>query len=272
MKIFNLLLAAAFLLLSVSACTDQKDGAGAVSAQKIIKKISDGKNLIVKDKTIKGMLDFTKTQKVDNKLPLSTVYIDNELIFINCTFEDSVTAFVSEGNMTRTVFEKNVTFYDCKFLKGADFTQADFSKDFNFELSNVSGKTSFDGADFSKGAVFAAANFQDDCTFINCRFSGRTTFYKTLFKKAVIWQKSVFYAPISFWDARFYGYFEFSDIKAYEKPDFMNAKFSDRAVFNNSLYNCGLKIDSAQFEQKDKLEQHGNKIMQSAALNDIFNQ
>jgi hypothetical protein len=52
----------------------------------------------------------------------------------------------------------------------------------------------------------------------------------------------------------------------------MNARFSDRAVFFNSLYNSGLKIDSTQFEQKDKLEQHGNKIMQSAALNDIFNQ
>ena len=270
MKIFNLFLAA-FLIFSV-ACSDQKDGAGTITAQKIIKKISDGKNLIIKDKTVKGMLDFTRTQKVDNKLPLSTVYIDNELIFINCTFEDSVTAFFSEGNMVKTVFEKNVTFYDCKFLKGANFTQADFSKDLNFELSNVSGKIAFDGADFSKGAVFASANFQEVCTFINCRFSGRTTFYKSLFKKSVIWQKSVFYAPVSFWDARFYGYFEFSDIKAYEKPDFMNARFSDRAVFFNSLYNSGLKIDSTQFEQKDKLEQHGNKIMQSAALNDIFNQ
>ncbi|MBQ3657073.1 MAG: pentapeptide repeat-containing protein [Bacteroidales bacterium] len=270
MKFLNIVFitVTAFLL----SCSSNSDKANTITAQKIMKKISDGKNLIIKDKTVKGFLDFTKAQKVDNKLPLSTVYIDNELIFINCTFEDSVTAFFSAGNMVKTVFEKNVTFYDCKFIKGADFTQADFSKDFNFELSNVKGRASFDGVDFSKGAVFASANFQDDCSFINCRFSGRTTFYKSVFKKTVIWQKSVFYAPVSFWDARFYGYFEFSDIKAYEKPDFMNAKFSDRAVFCNSLYNCGLKIDSTQFEHKEKLEQNGNKIMQSNVLNDIFNQ
>jgi hypothetical protein len=270
MKKLVQLLALCCLFLNVS-CGNDND-TQTLTSDKVIKKISEGKSLLIKDKTIKGFLDFTKVQKTDNKLPVAAVYIESEIIFAGCTFEDSVAAFFNAGNMVRTVFNKNVVFYDCKFLKGAEFTQAEFAKDFSFELSNVEGKASFDGTDFSKGAVFASANFQDDCTFINSRFHGKTTFFKSLFKKAAIFQHIKFYEPASFWDSNFYGYFEFSDNRTFDAPDFMNAKFSDRVVFCNSVFTDGIKLKGCKFLKPEAVEQKNNKVFQTAEINDIFNQ
>ena len=223
-----------------SSSKKEKDNSIEVSAQKIIKKISEGKPLILKDKVIKGTLDFTKVEKNDRVLPVSYNFVESSLTFVNCTFEDSVCAFFSgtENNMglIGIVFNKDVNFYGCKFLKGVNFTQSRFNGNFSFELSNVANKAAFDGAKFSGAALFASANFQDDCSFVSCKCLDKTSFFKTLFKKSMIVQGCTFSDMIYFCNSIVNGYFEFSDNKVLSKTDFSYAKFSSKMRFANNMF------------------------------------
>ena len=261
-----------FSLIFGISCTKPLQESDTISAENLLKQISEGKKLVIKNKTITGVLDFTKILDKDNNLPVSTIYIESELAFVNCTFEDSVLAYSFKNSILRTVFNKAVMFYECKFLKNVQFSQTEFSKDVSFELSVVEGQAEFNGTDFSKGAIFAAANFMNDTKFLGCRFGGRTSFFKTMFKKSVLVQRAKFYEPVLFWDSHFYGYFEFSDNMCYDLPDFSNANFSDRVVFCNSVYYWGLKLSGSKVSNPESVEQHGNYFVQSTEVKDIFNQ
>ena len=228
---------------------DNKDSV--IKAEKIIKWLKSGKNVVLKNKTITGLLDFTKAYPVNKNIQVSSAYINTELNFINCVFEDSVSAFGSdnEGLNYVTIFERNVCFLNCEFAKGVNFKQSDFRGRANFDQCHFRGAVSFDGTNFRTGTSFCSSNFHGEVSFVSAVFNGRTNFLKTFFRESLVCQFAKFNDYTMFADSYFYGYTEFSKVFASSSIDFTNAKFLDRSLFTNSMYIGGLKINKCEFHK-----------------------
>ena len=228
---------------------DSKDSV--IKAEKIIKWLKSGKNVVLKNKTITGYLDFTKAYPVNKNIQVSSAYVNTELNFINCVFEDTVSAFGQdrEGLNFVTIFERNVCFLNCEFAKGVNFRQADFRGRANFDQCQFRGSASFDGANFRTGTSFCSSNFHGEASFVSAVFNGRTNFLKTFFRETLICQLTRFNDYTMFADSYFYGYTEFSRVFAPCAIDFTNSKFLDRSLFTNSMYIGGLKINKCEFKK-----------------------
>ncbi len=230
-----------------------------ISAEEILKNLVLGKNQVIKNKTVTGVLDFTKALKEDQKLNMSIAYLDGELNFINCKFLDDVSAFCKnkENNSVFVcVFNKTVNFLECKFLKGVNFFQSRFNDRFNFELCNVKGSAEFTATEFMTGVSFHSSEFQGGCSFISGTFFGAANFFKTLYKKELIIQNVKFFRNLTFCDSHFYGYFELSLSDVASLADFSNAKFSDRVVFSNSGFWKGAKFSGCEFSKEFAFEKN----------------
>lgn len=228
---------------------DNKDSV--IKAEKIIKWLKSGKNVVLKNKTISGNLDFTKAYPVNKNIQVSSAYVNTELNFINCVFEDSVSAFNidKDGVTSVTIFERNVCFLNCEFSKGVIFKQSDFRGRANFDQCQFRGPVSFDGANFRTGTSFCSSNFHGEVSFVSAVFNGRTNFLKTFFRETLMCQFTKFNDYTMFADSYFYGYTEFSKVYAPCTIDFTNAKFLGRSLFTNSTYVGGLKINKCEFKQ-----------------------
>ncbi len=251
-------------LAVVSAgCSNTADtqGESIISAEKILKQIKQGKAVTVSNKTVKGVLDFTKIYSSNKKLDVSAVYIPVEISFRNCVFEDSVMAF-STDEVTKTdvmsVFERNVNFVDCEFRSALVMRQADFRGRFDFDISKVEGEADFSGSHFGRGVSFCMANFNGDTYFVSCTFDGRANFFKVFFRNSAVLQYVRFNDATMFTDSHFYGALDMSKIFASSTIDFANTKFSGNVIISNSQYLCDLRLVACQFSKS--LSMLNNKI------------
>ena len=228
---------------------DSKDSV--IKAEKIIKWLKSGKNVVLKNKTIVGSLDFTNAYAVNKNIQVSSAYVNTELNFINCVFQDSVSAFSTDkdGLNFVTIFERNVCFLNCEFAKGVNFKQSDFRGRANFDQCQFRGAVSFDGTNFRTGTSFCSSNFHGEVSFVSSVFNGRTNFLKTFFRESLVCQFTRFNDYTMFADSYFYGYTEFSKIHAPCSVDFTNSKFLGRSLFTKSVYIGGLKINKCEFKK-----------------------
>ena len=222
-----------------------------IKADKIIKWLKSGKNVVLKNKTIVGNLDFTKAYPVNKNIQVSSAYVNTEINFINCVFQDSVSSFGQDAGGLNfvTIFERNVCFLNCEFSKGVNFRQSDFRGRANFDQCQFRGSVSFDGTNFRTGTSFCSSNFHDEVSFVSTVFNGRTNFLKTFFRETLICQLARFNDYTMFADSYFYGYTEFSKIYASCTIDFTNSKFIGRSLFTNSTYVGGFKINKCEFKK-----------------------
>lgn len=235
-----------------------------ITADAIIKKLKVWKQLqpiVVRDKHVVGFLAFVKAGYPNKTLSISPIYIDKDITFINCVFEDSVSAYhVNPENksVVYTVFEKNVTFNSCTFKKGVNFMQSDFQTRFSFDVCKVEGQADFSGCSFRLGNSFVQTGFDDDVLFVSTTFIGRCNFFKVLFKKTACFQYCRFNDISMFTDGYFYGYTEFSKIFSSAVLDFTNVKFSGRTLFCNSLFLSNIKLAKCVF--KNDFSFTGNSV------------
>lgn len=250
----------ALVLAGCGSAADTQEESS-LSAEKILKQIKQGKAISVSNKTIKGVLDFTKINSSNKKMDVSAVYIPVEISFRNCVFEDSVMAFSSDEVAKKdliSVFERNVNFVDCEFKSALVMRQADFRGRFDFDISKVDGETDFSGSHFGRGVSFSMANFNDDTYFVSCTFDGRANFYKVFFRNSAVFQYVRFNDVTMFTDSHFYGALDMSKIFASSNIDFANTKFSGNVIMSNSQYLCDLRLVACQFSKS--LSMLNNKI------------
>ena len=254
-RIYSLIVLLAALTV-ISGCNNRKTvpppaEGGTLTAGQIVEMLKTGATLQLKGCRIQGFLDFTKVSDVCSLIGVAPAYVDGDIVFANCIFEDSVTAFSERENAQKiyTIFEKNVVFQDCEFKRGVNFTQADFRGRFDFDLSKVAGDAAFDGCFFRMGVSFVMSNFNGDVTFVSSVCNGRLNFMKSFFRKSVIFQRCKTEDMVMFADSHFYGYTEFSKIKAFYDIDFTNSHFGDRAVFMRSMFFGNIKFANCVFNK-----------------------
>ncbi len=276
MRRYFVLAVAAIVMAVVTGCGGNKDASvipssGDVTAGQIIGALRSGKRVYLKDRTITGMLDFTTTTQYCGLVGIVPVYVEPEIVFLNCVFEDSVTTFSEHENAQKvyTVFDKNVVFHDCEFKRGVNFTQADFRGRFDFDISKVHGVAAFDGCNFRNGTSFAMANFNEAVTFVSTVFAARSNFLKSFFRKSAIFQRCRMEDMVMFADSHFYGYTEFIKIVALGDIDFTNTQFAGRTFFKRSvllgnikLSNCVFK-DSTDFSENTQLQKSNTNLIET---------
>lgn len=263
-RIYSLMVLLA-ALVAISGCNNRRSvpppaEGGSLSADQIVEMLKTGGALQLKGCTIQGMLDFTNVSDVCSLIAVTPAYVDGDIVFDHCVFEDSVTAFAERENGQKiyTMFEKNVVFQDCEFKHGVNFTQSDFRGRFDFDLCKVAGDAAFDGCFFRRGVSFVMANFNGDATFVSTVCNGRCNFMKSFFRKSVVFQRCKTQDMVMFADANFYGYTEFSKIVALYDLDFTNVQFADRAVFMRSCFFGNIKFANCVF--KKTLDFSGNTV------------
>ena len=235
--------------------------ASTMFAKNIIDDLSNGKTVIVKNKTIKGVLDFTK---VYSQKQLGKVYIEPSIGFINCTFEDSV---FSVTNNWECVFNKKIIFNDCKFQTGICFQNVDFKDEFSMDLSKIEGIARFDGAVFRSKASFNSVNFLEMATFSNVIFSMETSFYKSLFKNDCIFHFARFNHIARFMESYFYGYTDFSQIFSSSFLDYTASRFNGETMMSYSTLLGDVIFSNCRFNKKMNFRE--NAVLGEICLKNI---
>lgn len=201
-----------FLTISVSA---QKR----VQASDIINDIKRGKTISYKNATIVGILDFTFMDDKIDKLPkrrrswwknngsnIVKELIKNKISFVNCTFEDSVFAYLHDEDSRYTFvanFDSDVIFRNCTFKEKALFKYSHFSKTADFSYTKFNEESTFKWAKFKNQSSFSNTTFKDYSTFKYAEFSKKISFAKAVFNESATFKYAKFKNGVSFNKTRF---------------------------------------------------------------------
>lgn len=236
------------LVSGLSLCTScnaqtNDSKAPSVNATEIVKRIKNNKPINYTDMHVVGALDFAQLASKN----ATTAYIDCEIVFSGCVFEDDISAFVSQPNQTvYSAFMRNVTFRNCVFLKKVNFRQAQCAFRLDFEDCHMKGESDFCAVS-ANGASFSGTSFDGGALFVSATFNQRTTFAKAKFAQEANFQYCHFGNIVSFTDTRFGGYVDLSNAYANALCDFTNANFGARVAMLNAAYIGQLKMAKCVF-------------------------
>jgi uncharacterized protein YjbI with pentapeptide repeats len=273
-KLYLLITLVGIVTSLISACSKGVGGDvktaedSVISADYIIEQLIEGKSIKLANKRITGALDFTKAGLPNSNIAVSAVYVNEEVSFCNCVFDDSVSTYWDDNTLNAaefTVFLKNVSFQECVFRKGINMRQTDFRGRFDFDVSKVENLADFSGARFGNGVSFRAANFNGDVFFVSCVFEGRANFFKVFFRNSVLMQYVRFYDIAMFSDTYFYGGVDISKIFAGASIDFTNSKFFANLTMSNSDYLGDVRLVNCKFGKNFAFL--GNKVIGTLNLN-----
>ena len=242
--------AVCYLFAVIFVCCNQdvknQENTSIISSKSIVEKLSKNTNIVLKGKTISDALDFlsVNTQKF-----MGSVYIEPIVCFINCTFEDNISACTNDD---KCIFSRKVVFKDCLFKKGVCFQNAEFRDDFSMDFSKIEGVAKFDGAIFRSKASFNETNFKNNATFSNAVFCMVASFHKSFFKNNCIFHYARFNNIAKFMESYFYGYTDFSQIFSSSILDFTAGKFSGETTMSYSTLLSDVLFNNCQFKQKVK--------------------
>lgn len=182
-------------VFSIRAVVAQKT----VSASKIMQDIKDGKSISYENATITGDLDFTYMDYKIDDLPRRSKWWNNgsneieefievDVSFVNCTFEDDVFAYIHDdpsGYTFTADFERDVTFKNCEFTRKAMFKYSTFDEGANFEGSKFRRESTFKYAEFEEYGNFAGTTFNDDAMFKYTDFDSGVSFEEATFEESL---------------------------------------------------------------------------------------
>jgi hypothetical protein len=192
-----------------------------VNASKIMRDIKNGKEVVYKNATIIGTLDFTFMDEQMAKLPKKKKkswwnkansnnkiekQITQKVSFTNCTFEGNVFAYIHEEDTQYTFvanFEDNLIFKGCTFKemamfkyshfkKNADFTNTKFNGESTFKYANFMSNVSFSNTFYGESSTFKYTTFRNNVSFANSTFKETATFKYAKFKNGVSFNKTRF--------------------------------------------------------------------------------
>lgn len=169
-----------------------------VNAEEIIKAVKSGKTISYKNAIIVGVLDFTFMDEAIDRLPKRKKWwnynnsnvvkkqIENNISFINCTFEDDVLAYIPDEHSGYTFtanFEDTTIFKNCTFKEKAMFKYSTFERNASFEGTAFNGDSTFKYAKFNRNVSFEKAVFKETATFKYAKFNNGVSFNNARFEE-----------------------------------------------------------------------------------------
>ena len=142
-----------------------------ISADWVLKRIQEGKNVRLKNAIIEGDLDL-------NKLDLPTQHIERTEELKQMSLKEDVIVVKSSIKIINSEIQGNLDFSNATFSGYAGFNGATFSGDAGFKGATFSGYAWFDGATFSGDAGFNGATFSEDAGFGGAKFEGDVLEFK----------------------------------------------------------------------------------------------
>ena len=208
-----------FTLLFVSvAISAQKT----INASDILKDIKSGKEIIIKNATISGVLDLTymedAMETVSEKKKKSwwnsngnysneiKKLIEVPVIFENCIFKNDVLAYIPDEDSGYTFtasFENTAIFKNCKFKQKAMFKYSRFESETNFSGSTFDDDSSFKYAKFDDTINFSGTKFDESATFKYAEFKQFVSFKNAIFEDTATFKYTKFKNGVSFNNTRF---------------------------------------------------------------------
>lgn len=237
-----------------------------VQASDIMKDIKAGKDVVISNATVEGILDFTYMDEKLEDLPKRKKswfwnnggsnkvknLIESKVSFTNVTFKDDVLAYIPDGDNSGYTFvanfEKDAMFANCtferkamfkysKFEQASTFKNAKFNDDSTFKYASFDKATSFENAEFNYDSTFKYAKFKTYVSFANTKFEETATFKYTEFKDGVSFKDANFEEDLDIKYTKVKGKFDASGMKvAYDidsKYTSINGKSFTRYLIDN---------------------------------------
>lgn len=226
-----------------------------VSAESIFRQIEEGKQVVVENAIIVGVLDFTElsNKKEVNK---NTSYgefkseVTVPLTFVNCTFKDDIIAYknlekggkgTKLGNVsinwngeteTHTAdFNESVVFEKCRFEGATEFKYSLFSEAVNFEGATFMQEANFKYAGFKELAGFGNCSYGKYANFKYANFDQDADFYQNRFTAYADFKYAKFENRVTFKKSTFDGYSDFKYTKFEKEGNFIDVAFNGTTDF-----------------------------------------
>ncbi|MCQ2203948.1 MAG: pentapeptide repeat-containing protein [Bacteroidales bacterium] len=236
MNIKSTIIVVLTLFMSMAAFVNCNANSNAANSDKIeasdlIKKMQKSKHLTIEGKHIAGELKLHDGGEGARQLELAPSYIDCELTFVNCVFEDNVISTETTKEGTQIVygdFRRNVTFKGCRFMKDLKLSQSVFEGNFLLEQCVINGVADLTGVHFAGGLSMAKTEMQQEAIMISTIIDVEANFMKSKFDYTCNMQNARINCQGMFVDSRFGGNVDFSGIYAMGKMNFTNAQFSGK--------------------------------------------
>ncbi len=274
MKILLFGLIICFIFVPAFLYSQQTDYNDTINANKIIEKLSQGKDVFYENILIEGDLDFTrvKAYRLNDRMKLEdekwltsyTLYIDNSITFINCKFNGRIIAFKEEQkdnyNVTEyrisfqnkltffnSTFEDTVNLYEATFMNNVNFHKSTYKKKMISTRARYKGATEFGGT-YKEEADFSQVLFEKTSSFINSTFEKEVLFSDILFVSLAIFTNSVFHSKVDFTWTRFSDDVYFYDVIFKKLVDFSNASFSlGNPIFDSTKFEGGILLEDVSY-------------------------
>jgi uncharacterized protein YjbI with pentapeptide repeats len=256
----------------MKSTTDETRPRTPISADWVLKRIKEGKNVRLKNAIIEGDLDIkkldiptqnfyrTELQKefglkedvriVQSSIAMVNSEIQGNLDFSNATFKEN-TGFYG------TTFGGMAWFNGANF-KSANFERATFNEEVEFMYATFSGMTFFNFVTFSKAAKFFYTTFRE-VVFSGATFCGIAGFVHATFKE--IWfSNATFKGNAGFYGATFNGMALFDNTTFKGNAGFNSAKFEgDFMTFRDATFFAAKSQEEACRRAKNVLAKAGNR-------------
>ncbi len=221
--------------------------------------LKSGKDIIVVDKVFNTDINLTQLLDYNNLLPGNRVAgITQNVIFVNCMFENINASELNNNQLKSIVFNKQVIFKNCIFNGDLNLSYAQFQDNFQLTDCKISGclnmKSSwFKGryADFRHTEIFGKSKitnvtFENQCNFLQCFFHQNVQFQNSVFKGNAFIGGATFENYAGFENTRFYDGVCF-DKTIFNRAVFDNAIFLIKATFNNIQFINQASFINSQF-------------------------
>ena len=265
-----------FLCMFQTQCAANLNAKKSFSSNKIIKEMSQGKNVFYKDKTFDNKLDFTslKNAYCDSENSLRHE-VNSSLTFVNCVFKSDIIAFLQDEKKMRhfVTFHKNITFLNCRFEGEVNFRNTKVNGLVNFNGCEFDKKASFENTFCGDMAMFQKCIFYDELRFQNAIFSHNCNFMDTQFEGVSSFQQAIFRQDAQFGVTKFLKYADFSGITANANLFFNYAEFTKQAIFNNAAFHGRAEFMNVQFKHYAEMKRsvfYGQTRFVKSNFADVF--
>lgn len=239
----------------VSGCTPKNMNSTSASQQNIkagdiLKMMKKDKSVVISDKHIVGSFKLHEAGEGAKALDVSPSYVDCEIVFVNCVFDDDVIACetVADGRqILYSVFSRNVTFRQCIFQKPVNFHQCQFAGRACFDGSVFKDNVDMGSSSFDGGVSFAKSSFELEVSFQNMAVSSLLSLLRADFRYNVNFQSARINCDGIFIDASFGGFVDLSNSYVCGALNFTNAVFASRVECIGGYFAGNISLNKCKF-------------------------
>lgn len=255
------------LLISITGCSAGPDQQikNSIPAAKIIESINKNKPVLLQDKIITGVLDFSKVKTLYTFSTSNVVaQVNVPVTFLNCIFMDKVSTTGSTGQVTiTTCFSDNVTFEACDFRGETSFDNAVIEGMVNFTGAIFNERTSFNNIHIhGRNAYFTSITAGKQLSIQEAQFDGNADFFKATVK-----------GKFSFQGTEFRGDLVTNDLRCDSKADFSLIIIRGDFLSNYAQFNDEFRFSDARIEGNASMvsNKYTNVWMNNNRFNGLLN-